>query len=144
MNLWSNRRSDLKFNLSWKPSWKYNTERDYKYKRSSYVQSCIFYSFNFSLFRDICYFMIRKIWSSGTGQRGVYAIRLFEEPLFRSRLDMLAHSIRSSNTLSLASGKPTGTLGLVFRVRCSSSYIFFMKISIITLLQSVSVLNNND
>ena len=36
----------------------------------------------------------------------------FEEPRFRSRFDLLFHSISLSNTLSLGSGKPHCVLGL--------------------------------
>ena len=42
-----------------------------------------------------------------------------------SRFNMLAHSIRSSNT-SLGSDNPNWDITvIVFRVRCSSSYIFY-------------------
>ena len=36
---------------------------------------------------------------------------------------MLSYSIHSSNTLSLGSGKPNGSIRVRFRVRCSSSYV---------------------
>ena len=41
----------------------------------------------------------------------------------RFRFVMLPHSIRSSNTLSLGSGKPNCDIRVMLRVRCSRSYI---------------------
>ena len=48
---------------------------------------------------------------------------LVSSTLLPSRLDILSHSIRSSVTLSLGSGKPNRDFMVSFRVRCSISCI---------------------
>ena len=59
--------------------------------------------------------------------RGDQNSLFFEEPRLRSRFDMLFHSIRSSNTLSLGSGKPNCVLGFsVNRVWLASRFYTFI------------------
>ena len=60
--------------------------------------------------------------------------RLFlEETRFRSRFNMPIHSIRSSNTLSLRSGKPNCVLGFsANRMWLVSRFFIFLYYDIIT------------
>ena len=62
----------------------------------------------------------------------------------RFRFDMLSHSIRSSNTLSLGSDKPNCDIGVRFSVLCSGSYISEQIFNYYIITKRECFLNTND